>query len=538
MSFFNNLTKYFLRPATCLACATIMLCTANAEDETIEPFEKTGFKEVTAQLNPDGDFYMYMSSASFMKSLDSLVNELYSEIIQEIKNGDSIPAEDRLNYTVACNVVKALIQDTGLSEVAGVGVSSIQIDSKLNHNRIVIQKKDGANGLIWDLFGKKSTKLDSLKLLPADTVLAKFQKVDINYLWNWLDEESKKSGHPMMAGGIGVFAAMAHTATGVDFKALLDTFEGEAGFIVTLDQKKMIDISASNPIPAMIPTPSAAMVLKVKDSQIFDTITKFAGTKLQGSEKSGIKYATFTPKSTDLTEMPKGIEIKPTLSYGNGLLIISLNPTIDQAIRSAQQSGKGLIASKEFKNMSTNMPKEGIGFDYMSPTLYYEINKIYSSGLKQLSEVDETKFLAKIMSIFYKSVSTNYMGYNVITRTDKGFVIYGNSNFSLATTAIVGSTVVPVSVVGILAAIAIPGLKAARDNSQKKSCIANMKQIAGATKAYLAENGSKKMPTMKELIDGGFLKSEPSCPIDGKYIMGTLKDTTPKCSYGSDHSLE
>src|SRR3989304_7977012 len=82
-----------------------------------------------------------------------------------------------------------------------------------------------------------------------------------------------------------------------------------------------------------------------------------------------------------------------------------------------------------------------------------------------------------------------------------------------------------VAIIGLLAAIAIPSMLKARETSQKNACIANLKQIEGAIERYAMESQltSGGSATMTQLVNGGYLKSDPSCPAGG---TGYASDTT------------
>jgi len=74
------------------------------------------------------------------------------------------------------------------------------------------------------------------------------------------------------------------------------------------------------------------------------------------------------------------------------------------------------------------------------------------------------------------------------------------------------------AVVGVLAAIAIPNFKKARDNARKNACLANQRVLLGATEMYNMDN--EKMLhelNIQALLDGKYLKSAPVCPDGGTY---------------------
>ena len=77
-----------------------------------------------------------------------------------------------------------------------------------------------------------------------------------------------------------------------------------------------------------------------------------------------------------------------------------------------------------------------------------------------------------------------------------------------------------VAIIGILAAIAIPNFLKSRKESQKNSCIANMKQVEGACEQYML--AEKKITCEMANLTGAtaYLKKEPLCPTDdSKYTI-------------------
>ena len=103
-----------------------------------------------------------------------------------------------------------------------------------------------------------------------------------------------------------------------------------------------------------------------------------------------------------------------------------------------------------------------------------------------------------------------------------------------------------VAIIGILAAIAIPNFVKNRNESQKRACISNMRQIATACENYLtAENlsddaqGAIKNQGYKDVVCGAgqYIKVEPTCPKGNKdYTVDVSDDgeVTVACSNAGD----
>ena len=89
-----------------------------------------------------------------------------------------------------------------------------------------------------------------------------------------------------------------------------------------------------------------------------------------------------------------------------------------------------------------------------------------------------------------------------------------------------------VAIIGLLAAIAIPNYVKARATSQATACINNLRQLDGAIAQWALET-KKSSTTSVTLADvTPYLKSLPSCPAGGTYIL-TFCSVSPTCTIGS-----
>ena len=75
-----------------------------------------------------------------------------------------------------------------------------------------------------------------------------------------------------------------------------------------------------------------------------------------------------------------------------------------------------------------------------------------------------------------------------------------------------------IAIIGILAAIAVPNFKKAREQAREKSCYANMRVIQGAVEMYNMDTSAMMTDygTPGNLTGtNGYLKQEPKCPSNG-----------------------
>lgn len=107
-----------------------------------------------------------------------------------------------------------------------------------------------------------------------------------------------------------------------------------------------------------------------------------------------------------------------------------------------------------------------------------------------------------------------------------------NSGFTLIEIMIV------VMIIAMLIMIAVPAWMGARERSQTRACISQMREIKYAKESWAMEN-KKSQDTVAGWDDiKGYLKNpiEPVCPAGGTYTIGVVS-AEPICSIGGKHVL-
>jgi prepilin-type N-terminal cleavage/methylation domain-containing protein len=98
---------------------------------------------------------------------------------------------------------------------------------------------------------------------------------------------------------------------------------------------------------------------------------------------------------------------------------------------------------------------------------------------------------------------------------------------------------VVVAIISLVAAVAMPSLARARATSQRKACIANLKQIDGAKEQWAIENSKVEGTSVRRSDVSPYLRGGlfPSCPSGGTYRVQRL-GRDPYCSQSKNgHSL-
>jgi prepilin-type N-terminal cleavage/methylation domain-containing protein len=107
-----------------------------------------------------------------------------------------------------------------------------------------------------------------------------------------------------------------------------------------------------------------------------------------------------------------------------------------------------------------------------------------------------------------------------------------------------------IAIIGVLAAIAVPGFLRAQKRSKTKACIANMKLIHDAIVRYMNDTGkdfsAATVDSSSVLVTSPekYLESAPQCPeggtgdyysASGNYSTGTVTVTCPNVATYPDH---
>ena len=92
-----------------------------------------------------------------------------------------------------------------------------------------------------------------------------------------------------------------------------------------------------------------------------------------------------------------------------------------------------------------------------------------------------------------------------------------------------------VAIIGMLAAVAVPSYVRARDNSQQKACINNLRQMDGAAQQWALENKKQSsdpytLSALKPYMKLDSVGNLPPCPAGGIYTAGTTVSNSPTCS--------
>jgi hypothetical protein len=483
----------------------------------IIPAEKTSFNEVTSQLDAGGDFYLYLGTAQWLDGLSTKVAG-FRQVFESMPN---IKDEDRANVDKAFGVITRLIKNSGVEDVSGLGVSSIEIEKGMYRNKALLHHYPGkGDGFLWKLLGGEPHPLTGLDLLPSDTALAFFSDLDVSLMWSVVKDEAGKSGFPQAQKMLQQLPEQFEKRTQVKWDQFLNSLGGEFGFVLTLDESKNISV----PLPsglAQIPEPGLLIVVRINDDTIFDSIDRQLKKNSQviSVDKTGLKMRTMP------VPLPLPINLRPTeASSGGYLLIASSDALVEEALAVKNGQKPGLKSTDEFKRLSQNIPDTGNQFTFLSERFGKTMLQIQSQAMKASAASGASQAQSKWMQSLFQYNRVAF-AYSVGVNTSDGCMTVANSSQSYANVALLA----PAAAVGMLSAIAIPNFVKARTVSQENACINNLRQLDAAKNEWALEKGKKAgdVPTKEDLLP--YLRSWPVCPSGGTYSINAVGEP-PICS--------
>lgn len=488
---------------------------------TVASATKTSFAEVTGQLDAGGNFYLYLGTAQWLEHLSAKV-ETWRSTATGIPD---LTPDITANINKGFDIVNHLIVDSGIQDITGMGMSSVEVEKGMFRNKMLLHHYAGTGtGFLWKLCGKEPHALTGLDLLPASTALAAFSDIDLQLLWTVTKDEVAKSGFPEAQKFLKELPAEFEKNTKMKWDAVLNSVGGEGGFVLTLNESNTIPI----PLPGaavVIPEPGLLIVLKVNDDTLFNRIDQQlkANESVISFDQPGLKMRTMP------VPLPFIGALRPTAASSGGYLLIASSDTLVKAALDVK-SGKtpGLKATDEFKRLAKNLPTTGNQFTFMSERfgrVIYQIQEQVVTG--QMSSGGAQAAQSKWMQKLFHSRPA--FAYSVGQNTPEGCLTIGNSSQSFANMALLPAVAVP----AMLSAIAIPNFVKARSTSQENACINNLRQFDAAENQWALEKGKKTGDACTAddlkpyiMLHNGEL---PKCPQGGSYTIGPV-GTTPKCS--------
>lgn len=473
--------------------------------------EPNSFAEVTAKLDQGGGMFGYLATDSFLGSVNDELNDLQKLFTEQAESD-----EEKESIDSAFQIVTALIENSGIRQLSGVGFSSVAVEDDLYRTKLVFHHRAGENkGYLWKLLGSEPQYLGGLNLLPSSTAAAGFSQFDIGAVWRAITAEIETSGSPEMKQAIQGAPAMIQAMTQMTIDDLFAALGTEFGFVITLDESQMVPLPLPAPEPVQVPAPGALLTMKPGNETLFTRLETLLSknpmfTQGNNGNRRSFEMATALPFLPDL---------KPAIVFDGEHLIVGTSPgLINQALDVKSGQGEGFKESDEFKRLARVLPNYGNGFTYVSKRFNDLFNQIQAIGPA------ENRKMAEMVS----GLSPSAESLQVSQVTEEGLIWTGVSSVQPASTML---TALTAGSGAIFAGMAIPAMAKAKIKAAEIKCRNDCVRIQEAKVRWLDQTG--KPPdtavTLANLIESELVDKEIACRESGEFSVGPL-GTHANCS--------
>ena len=322
---------------------------------------KTNFEAVTAKLDRNGHLLAYFNTAKTMKQLDQMMDSLI-EIANSSDSANPLANNPFLGPMVSgiTEAIKPAYEESGIGQIGGVGMSSLAVKkNQWRQKTFIYREPEKSNGLIWEMFGSEPHSLEILELAPAQTGLLAHSDLRISALMDWIDRISEK-----VTGGQSVMASAP-----AEFKDILNAFDDEVGFLMTIDPNKQLKIpgfmiQAEEDLE--MDSFAFALIARTKGDKILSIINEAMEGGFAPPQKTKIKGVNLNSIPLPLPIPIEGLDISPCYFQVDDYMVLASSTSLGKSIIEAK-NGKGQITENDdFKTLTEGLDLTSNGISYVS----------------------------------------------------------------------------------------------------------------------------------------------------------------------------
>ena len=322
---------------------------------------KTNFEAVTAKLDRNGHLLAYFNTAKTMKQLDQMMDSLI-EIANSSDSANPLANNPFLGPMVSgiTEAIKPAYEESGIGQIGGVGMSSLAVKKdQWRQKTFIYREPEKSNGLIWEMFGSEPHSLEILELAPAQTGLLAHSDLRISALMDWIDRISEK-----VTGGQSVMASAP-----AEFKDILNAFDDEVGFLMTIDPNKQLKIpgfmiQAEEDLE--MDSFAFALIARTKGDKILSIINEAMEGGFAPPQKTKIKGVNLNSIPLPLPIPIEGLDISPCYFQVDDYIVLASSTSLGKSIIEAK-NGKGQITENDdFKTLTEGLDLTSNGISYVS----------------------------------------------------------------------------------------------------------------------------------------------------------------------------
>ena len=322
---------------------------------------KTNFEAVTAKLDRNGHLLAYFNTAKTMKQLDQMMDS-FIEIANSSDSANPLANNPFLGPMVSgiTEAIKPAYEESGIGQIGGVGMSSLAVKKdQWRQKTFIYREPEKSNGLIWEMFGNEPHSLEILELAPAQTGLLAHSDLRISALMDWIDRISEK-----VTGGQSVMASAP-----AEFKDILNAFDDEVGFLMTIDPNKQLKIpgfmiQAEEDLE--MDSFAFALIARTKGDKILSIINEAMEGGFAPPQKTKIKGVNLNSIPLPLPIPIEGLDISPCYFQVDDYMVLASSTSLGKSIIEAK-NGKGQITENDdFKTLTEGLDLTSNGISYVS----------------------------------------------------------------------------------------------------------------------------------------------------------------------------
>ena len=322
---------------------------------------KTNFEAVTAKLDRNGHLLAYFNTAKTMKQLDQMMDS-FIEIANSSDSANPLANNPFLGPMVSgiTEAIKPAYEESGIGQIGGVGMSSLAVKKdQWRQKTFIYREPEKSNGLIWEMFGSEPHSLEILELAPAQTGLLAHSDLRISALMDWIDRISEK-----VTGGQSVMASAP-----AEFKDILNAFDDEVGFLMTIDPNKQLKIpgfmiQAEEDLE--MNSFAFALIARTKGDKILSIINEAMEGGFAPPQKTKIKGVNLNSIPLPLPIPIEGLDISPCYFQVDDYIVLASSTSLGKSIIEAK-NGKGQITENDdFKTLTDGLDLTSNGISYVS----------------------------------------------------------------------------------------------------------------------------------------------------------------------------
>ena len=452
-----------------ISALPLIMMTFFAGGELLPAPGSSSYDAVATRLEPGGRLYMYVATDAYIESSIQSAEKLVQAAFAE----ENANAEERK----VSELVFGLVEDSGIRQLTGFGISSSVRMGGYYHNRFYMHHGKGNNtGKVWQLIGNKPGALAHLDLCPASTAVAEFGEFDLSGTWLWVKEVVKTSNIEEMQTSFDQFQGIL-LQQGIDLDRLTASIDDEFGLIITLDPTTMQTFAPSPDFTLQIPDLAATLVLPVNSSDLFELLKLRLAPFAQLAEFPERRVLQMPPVNTPV------FTFKPVIVQTDGFLFLASRPEIvDQCLAARNGTGQRLLDDANFKTASEGLPLDADGFVCVSPQAGELFLDIQKSVLKQARTANTSDTLVNLLDSTLSGTRPFFL-VSVFHAMEDGWWVRSNSSLNAGQFLMMKTIAGPIFLGTVL-----PATFNARKRAREVQCMSNLRQIALALMMYASDH--------------------------------------------------